>query len=61
MKNNRFLKVYGKVNFCQKHLVFSDISSQIILQGRWLKEAGFNFGDSVKVHVENKKLVITQC
>lgn len=61
MKKNRKIKVYAKVKFCQKHLVFTGQTSQIILSGNWLQKAGFNFGDSVNIEVQDKKLVLSVC
>lgn len=34
-------------------------TSQIILCGNWLKNAGFNFGDTVNIEVSEKKLILS--
>ncbi|WP_394991931.1 SymE family type I addiction module toxin [Emticicia sp.] len=61
MKNNRKIRVYAKIKFCRKHLNLTSRTSQIILSGNWLVDAGFNFGDSVNIEVTDKKLVLSIC
>lgn len=53
-KKNRNLKVYGQSNGynCQ------DVPT-IVLKGKWLKAAGFDIGDRVRLECENGRLVIT--
>ncbi len=66
MVNNRKLKVYEtayqikKSNSfwtCEKESVFVP---QIRLQGKWLKECGFEPGSQVHIRCEHGKLVITK-
>lgn len=59
MKINRKIRVYAKINFCRKHLMLTSQTSQIILCGNWLKNAGFNFGDTVNIEVSEKKLILS--
>lgn len=59
MKKNRKIRVYAKIIFCRKHLQLTSQTSQIILAGNWLKDAGFNFGDTVNIEVNDKKLVLS--
>lgn len=55
-KKQRQLKVYGK--YRQKGRV-SVMEPEISLKGLWLKELGFNPGQSIAVKQENYCLTIT--
>lgn len=59
MKNNRKMKVYGKIFFCPKCRVMK-VHSNILLQGKWLAKAGFEFGNNINVEVLNNQLIITK-
>lgn len=50
---NRNIKVYGMSDH-----KWRDVPT-IMLKGKWLKEAGFDIGDSITVHCEDGKIVIT--
>jgi hypothetical protein len=56
---NRKLKVYGRIFFCLRHRTCK-IKHQIILQGDWLENAGFAFGDSINVEVLANKMIVTK-
>ena len=47
----RTLSVYTSVN--------NPNYSRILLNGKWLHEAGFNQGDKVNVQIKSQKLIIT--
>lgn len=52
-EENRNLKVYELCGYNYKPM------PQIRLQGQWLKECGFDIGDSVSVQCKRGKLIIT--
>ena len=52
-KKFRNMKVYEQSGYNYKS------TPTIMLKGQWLKEAGFNVGDSITVTCENGKLIIT--
>lgn len=39
---------------------FKEAPPQILLQGRWLEQAGFNAGDKITVDCKQGRLVITK-
>ncbi len=58
--NIRKIHVYGRIIFCRKHKMYRGVNPQIILQGNWLEQAGFNFGDAVQVDVSSNQLIISK-
>lgn len=52
MKKNRELKVY------ESNGTYGSVTPLIRLQGKWVKDAGFEIGDGIKVEVENDKIII---
>lgn len=52
-KKFRNMKVYEQSGYNYKS------TPKIMLKGQWLKEAGFDVGDSITVTCENEKLIIT--
>lgn len=52
-KKIRNMKVYEQSGYQYK------ATPTIMLKGQWLKEAGFNIGDSITVTCEDGKLIIT--
>ena len=52
-KKIRNMKVYEQSGYQYK------ATPTIMLKGQWLREAGFNIGDSITVTCEDGKLVIT--
>lgn len=52
-KKKRRLKVYGQSNGYN----YQDVPT-IVLKGKWLKDAGFDIGDSVNLEVTDAGLVI---
>lgn len=51
-KKVRYLKVYEQSGYNYKP------APVIMLKGQWLKEAGFDVGDPVRVQCENGRLII---
>lgn len=39
---------------------FKEAPPQILLQGRWLEQAGFNAGDKITVDCQQGRLIITK-
>lgn len=52
-KKSRNMKVYEQRGYNYKS------TPTIMLKGQWLKDAGFNIGDSITVTCEDGKLIIT--
>lgn len=52
MKKNRELKVY------ESNGTYGNVIPVIRLQGKWVKDAGFDIGDVIKVEVRKGELVI---
>jgi toxic protein SymE len=50
--NTRELKVYGQSGYKYKD------TATIILKGKWLENAGFKIGSSIKVSVEENQIMI---
>ena len=57
-KKVRHIKVYPK----HESRAYSQyiIVPEIRLAGKWLMESGFEYGQNIKIEVENGKLVITK-
>ena len=53
MKKNRELKVY------ESNGTYGRVTPVIRLQGKWVKDAGFDIGDGIKVEVKKDKIVIS--
>lgn len=53
-KKIRKLKVYGAVGKWYKE------PPTIMLKGQWLERLGFDCGDSIEVHCEEGKLIISR-
>lgn len=56
----RKIHVYGRIIFCRKYKMYRGVNPQIILQGNWLEQAGFSFGDAINVNVSENQLIITK-
>ena len=54
MAKKRSIKVYGQSGYKYRD------TPTIMLQGMWLKEAGFDIGDYISVTCEDGKLIIAQ-
>lgn len=52
MKKNRELKVY------ESNGTYGRVTPVIRLQGKWVKDAGFDIGDVIKVEVGNSEIII---
>lgn len=52
MKKKRELKVY------ESNGPYGSVTPVIRLQGKWVKDAGFEIGDGIAVEVKNDELVI---
>lgn len=55
-KKERALKVASQPGY----YLSNDQRPAITLQGKWLKELGFEIGDHVSVKCQNNKLIITK-
>ncbi len=58
MKKHRKLKISRKYRETKTHN-YPTISPRIVLQGSWLKQAGFASGQSLSVEVHEKMLILT--
>lgn len=56
-KSVRFLKVYGSSPKADQYGNYT-FYPQIKLFGKWLKAAGFQQGQTIKISIENGKLLI---
>lgn len=59
--SSRKLKIYGKPIFINGKFGkrnFKGFSPQIILQGNWLKKAGFEHQEEIKINIVNNKIII---
>lgn len=55
MKNNRHLTVYRSTGY------YADRETpQILMQGKWLRDAGFEVGDGLDLKVQENEIVITR-
>lgn len=54
MKENRTIKVYEMSGYKYKP------TPTIMLKGQWLKELGFDIGESVNVECKDGQLIITK-
>ena len=52
MKKNRELKVY------ESNGTYGSVTPVIRLQGKWVKDAGFEIGDGIAVDVKTDELII---
>lgn len=46
--------------FSMRKWMKHSVSPKITLSGKWLKDAGFNIGEPVKVQVINNQLIISK-
>ncbi len=49
-----------KLTVYNRRGVFKESPPQILLQGKWLEQAGFNAGDKITVDCQKGRLVITK-
>lgn len=49
-----------KLTVCNSHGTFKKTTSQILLQGKWLEQAGFSAGDKITVKCQWGQLLITK-
>ena len=60
MKTNRRIKISRHYRYKKSNPFFPDtIAPKLLLQGDWLKKAGFSSGQSVSVEIHNQMLIIT--
>ncbi|MEA5458691.1 SymE family type I addiction module toxin [Arcicella sp. LKC2W] len=59
MSNSRKIKISKKYRYNKSNLDIPVISPKLLLQGEWLKQAGFSSTNTVSVEIFNKMLVIT--
>lgn len=59
MSNSRKLKVSRKYRYNKTNYDIPVISPKLVLQGEWLKQAGFSTTQSVMVEIHNQMLIIT--
>lgn len=51
-----YIVTKGKRFQCERK---ETIKPKILLSGDWLKFAGFNIGEMIKIEIENNKLILT--
>ena len=49
-----------KLTVYYSHGAFKKTTLQILLQGKWLEQAGFSTGDKITVKCQQRRLVITK-
>lgn len=49
-----------KLTVYYSHGAFKKTTSQILLQGKWLEQAGFTAGDKITVKCQQGQLIITK-
>ena len=49
-----------KLTVYYSHGAFKKATSQILLQGKWLEQAGFSAGDKITLKCQQGQLVITK-
>jgi Toxin SymE, type I toxin-antitoxin system len=59
MSNSRKIKISRKYRYNKSNHQIPVISPKLVLQGEWLKQAGFSTTHSVMVEIHNQMLVIT--
>ena len=53
------IKKIRNMKVCEQSVYKYKATPTIILKGQWLKDAGFDIGDSITVTCEDGKLIIT--
>ena len=59
MSNSRKIKLSRKIRFNKSNLDIPVISPKLLLQGEWLRQAGFSSTNTVSVEIFDKMLVVT--
>lgn len=59
MSHSRKIKVSRKYRYNKSNLDTPVISPKLLLQGEWLKKAGFSSQNTVCVEIHQKMLIIT--
>ena len=59
MKSQRKIKISRKYRYTKFNQNIPVISPRLLLQGEWLKQAGFSSGQSVGIEIFNQMLIIT--
>jgi len=49
-----------KLTVCYGHGNYKQAPPQIVLQGKWLEQAGFSVGDKITVKCQQEQLTITK-
>ena len=58
MTSTKIVKLQSRLRVSRKHFSGYKTVPRLTLSGVWLKDNGFNVGDSVEISISNRQLII---